>query len=76
MMKDMLEMHVSWERKERQAKQGIALLKEVDKVYKHYKLAVNSPLSIVAPQPESPVPELTPKTVANKETVTTKPPQT
>lgn len=39
MMKDMLEMHVSWERKERMAKQGISLLKELDKVYKHYKLA-------------------------------------
>ena len=43
MMKDMLDMHVSWERKERQAKQGVALLKQLDKVYKHYKLAVNSP---------------------------------
>ncbi len=43
MMKDMLEMHVSWDRKERMAKQGIALLKDLNKVYKHYKLAYHVP---------------------------------
>jgi hypothetical protein len=43
MMKDMIEMHVSWERKERQAKQGVALLKELNKIYKKYKLAIGSP---------------------------------
>jgi len=57
MMKDMLEMHVSWERKERQAKQGVALLKGLDKVYKHYKLSVNSPPPVESALPESLVPE-------------------
>jgi len=39
LMKNMLEMHVSRERKERLAKEGIDFLKELNKVYKHYKLA-------------------------------------
>ena len=52
MMKDMLEMHVSWDRRERQAKHGIALLKELNKVYKHYKLAVNSPPPVESVQQE------------------------
>jgi hypothetical protein len=43
MMKDMLLMHVSDERRERLARQGIGLLKELNKVYKHYKLAINEP---------------------------------
>ncbi|MCX6284936.1 MAG: hypothetical protein NTW31_11965 [Bacteroidetes bacterium] len=43
MMKDMLEMHVSWERRERLSKQGISLLKSLNKVYKHYRLAVHAP---------------------------------
>ena len=47
MMKDMLEMHVSYERKERMAKMGIILLKELDKVYKHYKLAFHLPPPVV-----------------------------
>ncbi len=65
MMKDMLEMHVSWERKERQAKQGVALLKELNKVYKHYKLAFNSHLSLPEPAVQKlPVPEFKPETVA------------
>ena len=55
MMKDMLEMHISWERKERQAKQGIALLKELNKVYKHYKLALNAPPPAESVQQEIPV---------------------
>jgi hypothetical protein len=45
MIKDMLEMHVSWERKEKLAKEGISLLKDLNKVYKHYKLAFHSPPS-------------------------------
>jgi hypothetical protein len=57
MMKDMLEMHVSWERKERQAKQGVALLKQLDKVYKHYKLAVNVPPPVLLTPTEILVPE-------------------
>ena len=54
MMKDMLEMHISWERKERQAKQGIALLKEMNRVYKHYKLAINVPAPAESPTQEIP----------------------
>jgi len=46
MMKDMLEMHVSIERRERLARQGIELLKQLNKVYKHYKVAFFTP-----PQP-------------------------
>jgi len=38
LMKDMLVLHVSLERKERIAKQGIAVLKKLDQVYKQYKL--------------------------------------
>lgn len=75
MMKDLLEMHVSWERKERQAKQGIALLKEVDKVYKHYKLAVNAPGTVESPQQEVPVSDVMAKTETNKEPVTPNLPQ-
>jgi|GEM_PF-451431 len=43
MTKDMLEMHVSWDRKERMAKEGISLLKQLNKVYRHYKLAYHVP---------------------------------
>lgn len=39
LMKDMLEMHVSFDRKERMAKEGISLFKELNKIYKHYRLA-------------------------------------
>jgi hypothetical protein len=39
MMKDMLEMHVSQDRKERLASQGVHLLKDLSRTYKHYKLA-------------------------------------
>ena len=53
MMKDMLEMHVSYERKERMAKMGIVLLKELDKVYKHYKLAFHLPQPVVVLSPET-----------------------
>lgn len=60
MMKDMLEMHVSWERKERQAKQGVELLKELNKVYKHYKLAYSFPEPTEPAKDEIPVPELNP----------------
>lgn len=52
-MKDMLEMHVSYERKERMAKMGIVLLKELDKVYKHYKLAFHLPQPVVVLSPET-----------------------
>ena len=40
LMKDMIVMHVSWERKERLAKKGVGFLKKLNKVYKDYKLAV------------------------------------
>ncbi len=53
MMKDMLAMHVSSERKQRIANQGIAVLKELDKVYKHYKLA-----AYVQPKHEDYLPEI------------------
>ncbi|MCX6288054.1 MAG: hypothetical protein NTY96_13160 [Bacteroidetes bacterium] len=56
MMKDMLEMHVSWERKERMAKQGISLLKSLNKVYKHYRLAVNAPINGESLKQEVPLP--------------------
>ena len=53
LMKDMLEMRVSLERKERLVKQGIGVLKELDKVYKHYKLA-----AYVQPKHEDFLPEI------------------
>jgi hypothetical protein len=43
MMKDMLEMHVSGERKERLAKEGIGLLKALNKLSKRYKMAFHEP---------------------------------
>lgn len=43
MMKDMLEMHVSGERKERLAKEGIGLLKALNKLSKRYKMAFHKP---------------------------------
>ncbi|MEI7491483.1 MAG: hypothetical protein WCK92_08800 [Bacteroidota bacterium] len=64
MMKDMLEMHVSWERKERLSKQGIALLKSLNKVYKHYRLAVHAPADRASLQAIVPVQEETSKTPA------------
>lgn len=74
MMKDMCDMHVSWERKERQAKQGVALLKQLDKVYKHYKLAFSSSPSFSQPAShEIPIPEVNPETAAKAADATTKP---
>ena len=73
MMKDMLEMHVSWERKERQAKQGVALLKELNKLYKHYKLAVNSPAPVESEPNEIVVPEVKSETGTKAADVITKP---
>ena len=75
MMKDMLEMHVSWERKERMAKQGIALLKSLNKVYKHYRLAVDAPADKVSLHLEVPVP-VDPVKTAEKEAVVTPDPPT
>lgn len=74
MMKDMLEMHVSWERRERQAKQGIGLLKEMNKVYKHYKLAVNAPPDTGSILQEVRVPENITRTEAKEGPVQSKPP--
>jgi len=53
LMKDMLVMHVSRKRKDRLAKQGIDFLKELNKVYKHYKLA-----AYVQPKREEFFPEI------------------
>jgi hypothetical protein len=53
MMKDMLEMHVSNDRKERLAKEGISLLKALNKVYKHYKLAFHEQSVKPCPDPEA-----------------------
>ena len=63
-MKDIIEMHVSLERKERLAKQGIALLKSLNKVYKHYRLAVHAPTDRTSVQAIIPVQEETSKTPA------------
>jgi len=67
MMKDMLEMHVSYERKERLSKQGIALLKGLNKVYKHYKLAILAPPPLQSISQEIPA-QGDPVNTANKET--------
>jgi len=56
MMKDMLEMHISFDRRERMAKEGVQLLKELNKVYKHYKLALPVQGTI---HPVQPLPEMT-----------------
>lgn len=68
MMKDMLEMHVSWERKERLAKEGISLLKSLNKVYKHYRLAFHAPADGKSIQPVVPIVQETLKS-AVKETI-------
>ena len=43
LIKDMLEMHVSFDRRERLAREGVRLLKELNKVYKFYKVAFQEP---------------------------------
>lgn len=55
LMKDMVSTHVSWERKERLAKQGIDFLKELNRVYKHFKLAYYVPPKHGNSLPEVPV---------------------
>jgi len=73
MMKDMLEMHVSWERKERQAKHGIALLKELNKAFRKYKLALYAPVPGKSPDQEVQVSENITKTETLEIPVTPKP---
>jgi len=70
MMKDMLEMHVSGERKEKMAKQGISLLKSLNKVYKHYRLAIDAPADSVSLHEKVPVPVEAVK-LPDKETLVT-----
>jgi len=54
MMKDMLEMHVSDDRKERLAKEGIKLLKALNKVFKRYKVAFHEPAVKTESDPVTP----------------------
>ncbi len=72
MMKDMLEMHVSWDRKERMAKEGIALLKELNKVYKHYKLAFHDSPPVEVHLPENQLADDPGKTHAGESSATPK----
>jgi hypothetical protein len=54
MMKDMLEMHVSGDRKERLAKEGIKLLKDLNKVFRRYKIAFHEPVVKTESDPMAP----------------------
>ena len=54
MMKDMLEMHVSGDRKERLAKEGIKLLKDLNKVFRRYKIAFHEPVVKTESDPMDP----------------------